>query len=153
MDVARNVGAAVAFTLSDGFCVDRNRAEFLDLVEKRIDILFANEAEICSLYEVETIEEAADLVAGHCAIACLTQSEKGSLILSRDGTRLRIPAVPTNLVDTTGAGDLFAAGFLASWSRRRRSDLPSRSAASAGPHGTCRRGRLKLASKTEGMTE
>jgi sugar/nucleoside kinase (ribokinase family) len=117
MDVARNVGAAVAFTLSDGFCVDRHRAEFLDLVQKRIDILFANEAEICSLYEVETIEEAADLVAGHCAIACLTQSEKGSLILGRDGTRLRIPAVPATLVDTTGAGDLFAAGFLASWSR------------------------------------
>ena len=117
MDVARNVGAAVAFTLSDGFCVDRHRSEFLDLVEKRIDILFANEAEICSLYEVETIEEAADLVEGHCAIACLTQSEKGSLILGRDGERIRIPAAPADIVDSTGAGDLFAAGFLASWSR------------------------------------
>jgi sugar/nucleoside kinase (ribokinase family) len=112
MDAGRDAGAKVAFTLSDSFCVDRHRAEFLELAEHRIDILFANEAEILSLYEVDTFEEAADRVAGHCEIACLTRSEKGSVVITAAGERIEVPAHPTQVVDTTGAGDLYASGFL-----------------------------------------
>ena len=117
MDSAHAAGTPVSFTLSDGFCVDRHREEFLDLVEGRIDILFANESEICSLYEVDDFDEAARRVRGHCAIACLTRSEKGSVILTADGDRADVAPVPAEVVDTTGAGDHYAAGFLAGWSR------------------------------------
>lgn len=112
MEAARGSGGKVAFTLSDSFCVDRHRAEFVDLAENHIDILFGNEAEICSLYETDSFEEAAERVAGHCEIACLTRSEKGSVIITADGARISVPASPVELVDTTGAGDLYASGFL-----------------------------------------
>ena len=112
MEAARAAGGKVAFTLSDSFCVDRHRAEFVDLAENHVDILFGNEAEICSLYETDSFEEAAERVAGHCEIACLTRSEKGSVIITGDGARISVPAAPVDLVDTTGAGDLYAAGFL-----------------------------------------
>lgn len=112
MEGARASGGKVSFTLSDSFCVDRHRAEFVDLAENHIDILFGNEAEICSLYETDSFEEAAERVAGHCEIACLTRSEKGSVIITADGARISVPAAPSNLVDTTGAGDLYSAGFL-----------------------------------------
>jgi sugar/nucleoside kinase (ribokinase family) len=117
MDGAHDAGTPVAFTLSDGFCVDRHRAEFLELVEHRVDILFANEVEICSLYEVDDFDEAAQRVRGHCAIACLTRSELGSVVLTADGGRIDQPAVASHVVDTTGAGDLYAAGFLAGWAQ------------------------------------
>jgi sugar/nucleoside kinase (ribokinase family) len=117
MDAAHDIGTPVSFTLSDGFCVDRHRAEFLDLVEHRVDILFANSDEICSLYQVDDFEEAARRVSGHCSIACLTRSEKGSVILTAEGDRIDIPAAPAMVVDTTGAGDLYAAGFLAGWAQ------------------------------------
>ncbi len=112
---AREAGTRVSFTLSDGFCVDRHRAEFLELIAGDVDILFANESEICSLYETAEFEEAVSKVVGHVAIACLTRSEHGSIILTADGDRIEIPAVPATLVDTTGAGDLYAAGFLSGW--------------------------------------
>ena len=105
----------MAFTLSDSFCVDRHRAEFLDLVADHVDILFANEAEICSLYEVDDFEEAVRRVAGHVGIACLTRSERGSVVITSDGARVDTPAAATDVVDTTGAGDLYAAGFLSRW--------------------------------------
>ena len=109
---AHNAGVKVAFTLSDSFCVGRYRAEFLDLVEKHVDILFANEHEILSLYEVSTFDEALQKVRGHCEIAALTRSEKGSVILRGDEVHV-IDAVPgVKVVDTTGAGDAYAAGFL-----------------------------------------
>ncbi|MCX7620293.1 MAG: adenosine kinase [Acidimicrobiales bacterium] len=113
MDVARDAGKKVAFTLSDPFCVDRHRDEFLELAEHRVDILFANEPEICALYATEAWEEAARRVSEHCEIACLTRSEKGSVIVSAAGDHIEIPAFPVDeVIDTTGAGDLYAAGFL-----------------------------------------
>ncbi len=112
MDIAHRAGNRTALALSDGFCVERHRAEFLDLVEHRVDVLFANEVEITSLYEVDTFDEALQHVAGHCEIACLTRSEKGSVIVTRDEVHV-IDAHPVErVVDTTGAGDLYAAGFL-----------------------------------------
>lgn len=112
MDVAHRAGNKTALALSDSFCVERHRAEFLDLVEHRVDVLFANELEITSLYEVDTFDEALQHVAGHCEIACLTRSGKGSVIVSRDEVHV-IDAHPVErVVDTTGAGDLYASGFL-----------------------------------------
>ena len=113
MDTAKAAGHRVAFTLSDPFCVDRHRAEFLELAEHSVDILFANESEICSLYETDHWDTAVAKVAGHCEIACLTRSELGSMIVTGDGQRITVPAHPVDaVVDTTGAGDLYAAGFL-----------------------------------------
>jgi len=113
MEAAHAAGKKVAFTLSDSFCVDRHRGDFLELAEHHIDILFANESEICSLYETDDFDKAAAAVAGHCELACLTRSEKGSSIIAADGARHDVPAHPVEkVIDTTGAGDLFAAGFL-----------------------------------------
>lgn len=113
MDVARGAGKKVSFTLSDSFCVDRHRTDFLELAEHKVDILFANEAELLSLYQVDDWETAADLVTGHCEIACLTRSEHGSVVITADGQRIEVPAkLVGGVVDTTGAGDQYAAGFL-----------------------------------------
>jgi sugar/nucleoside kinase (ribokinase family) len=109
---AHEAGNRVAFTLSDGFCVDRHRAEFLDLVEHHVDVLFANEVEITSLYEVDEFDDALQRVQYHCEIAALTRSEKGSLIVTRDEVHLVDAHPAEHVVDTTGAGDLYAAGFL-----------------------------------------
>jgi len=109
---AHEAGVKVSFTLSDSFCVARYRAEFLELVDKHVDILFANEHEILSLYEVENFDDALQKVRGHCEIAALTRSEKGSVVLRGDEVHV-IDAVPgVKVVDTTGAGDAYAAGFL-----------------------------------------
>jgi sugar/nucleoside kinase (ribokinase family) len=111
-DRAIAAGGKVSFALSDGFCVDRHRAEFHDLLTSRIDILFANEDEICSLYEVDDFDAAAALVQGSCAVAVLTRSGKGSLLVTPD-EMIEVAAEPVEeVVDTTGAGDLYAAGFL-----------------------------------------
>jgi sugar/nucleoside kinase (ribokinase family) len=111
-DIAAKAGRKVALTLSDAFCVGRHRAEFLDLVRNSVDILFANESEVTSLYETTSFDEAASRAQADTKLAALTRSEKGSLILG-DGKAIRIPAVPVEaVVDTTGAGDLYAAGFL-----------------------------------------
>ncbi|GHF14893.1 adenosine kinase [Kordiimonas sediminis] len=111
MKIAKANGKQVAFTLSDSFCVDRFRSEFIDLVENHIDILFANEAEITSLFQVDSFEEALEKLRPHVRVAALTRSEKGCIILSKEETH-QIDAAPATVVDTTGAGDLFAAGFL-----------------------------------------
>ena len=109
---AHDAGNRVAFTLSDAFCVERHRAEFVDLVASEVDVLFANEAEITSLYEVEHFDDALQHVQHHCEIAALTRSEKGAVVVTRDEVHV-IDAHPVaHVVDTTGAGDQFAAGFL-----------------------------------------
>ncbi len=114
---ANAAGRTVALTLSDGFCVDRHRDAFLAMVEHHVDLLFANEAEILSLYQTDSFDEAAERVRHHGAIAALTRSELGSVIVTEDDT-ITVPAHPVDeLVDTTGAGDLYAAGFLFGYSR------------------------------------
>jgi sugar/nucleoside kinase (ribokinase family) len=110
--IASKAGRKVALTLSDGFCVDRHRAEFLDLIQSGVGILFANESEITSLYETRSFDEAAARAAADTPLAVLTRSAKGSLIID-SGTSYEIPVDPVaKVVDTTGAGDLYAAGFL-----------------------------------------
>jgi sugar/nucleoside kinase (ribokinase family) len=111
-EIAAKAGRQVALTLSDPFCVDRHRAEFLKLIRSSVDILFANEAEIASLYQTGSFDEAARHAQADTKLAALTRSEKGSVILS-PGNSLVIAAAPVSeVVDTTGAGDLYAAGFL-----------------------------------------
>jgi fructokinase len=117
--VARANGAEVALSLSDAFCVERHRDSFQELVDGHVDILFANEMEITSLYKANSFEEAADQVRGRCRVAALTRSEQGSLILNGDGTHRVEPFKLGPLVDTTGAGDLYAAGFLHAYCQGR----------------------------------
>jgi sugar/nucleoside kinase (ribokinase family) len=122
--LAHAAGRKVALTLSDPFCVDRHRSAFLDLVRHHVDILFANEAEICALYHVSDFDAALRHVVGHCEIAALTRSAKGSVLVSNGGTHA-IDALPVKggVVDTTGAGDLYASGVLHGLSRGF--DLPT----------------------------
>jgi sugar/nucleoside kinase (ribokinase family) len=118
--ISHAAGRKVALSLSDPFCIGRHRAGFRDLVDGHVDILFANEAEICSLYETDDFAAAAAAVRGHVAIAALTRSASGSVILA-DGAEHHIAAAPVaRVVDTTGAGDLYASGFLHGLTR----DLP-----------------------------
>jgi adenosine kinase len=112
-EIAHKAGRKVALTLSDSFCVDRYRAEFLDLIRKgTVDIVFANEHELRSLYETADFDSAAKALRGDAKLAVVTRSEKGCAVISRDGVEA-VQAMPIDkVVDVTGAGDLFAAGFL-----------------------------------------
>lgn len=110
-EVAHQAGHRVALTLSDPFCVERHREDFQNLVAHHVDILFANEEEIKSLYQQGRFEDAAQIVAGKCDIAVLTRSEKGAAVITRDKQHI-IKAEQTKVIDSTGAGDQFAAGFL-----------------------------------------
>ena len=110
--IAHESGHQVSLTLSDPFCVDRHREAFKDLVQNHVDILFANEDELISLYETQDLDGALQRVERECAIAAITRSEKGSIIIN-SGQAYRIDAEPVaQVVDTTGAGDAYAAGFL-----------------------------------------
>jgi sugar/nucleoside kinase (ribokinase family) len=113
IDVARKAGRKVAFTLSDMFCVDRHRDGFLALIDEgRIDVLFANQGEIEALAGVPHLDTAVAAFADRVETLVVTRSEDGALA-ARGGQRVDVPAEPIGkLVDTTGAGDLFAAGFL-----------------------------------------
>jgi len=109
--LAHGAGRKVSLSLSDSFCVQRHHDSFLSLVAGHVDILFANESEIQALYNTD-FEGALAAVRGHCEVAVLTRSEKGAVVLSGDQV-FEVPAARVEqVVDTTGAGDLFAAGFL-----------------------------------------
>lgn len=110
--IAHDAGRSVALTLSDGFCVDRHRDEFRDLVANHVDVLFANEDEILSLYQVSEFDEALQAVRAQVRVAALTRSEKGSVVVGGDEVHVLDAEPIDRLADTTGAGDLYAAGFL-----------------------------------------
>ncbi len=110
--IARASGRLTSITLSDSFCVERHRADWLDLIKSSIDIVFANESEITSLYQTQNFDGAATAIARDCPLAVLTRGELGSVVV-QDNERIVVPAFPiAKMVDATGAGDLFAAGFL-----------------------------------------
>jgi fructokinase len=115
---SRAAGRQVALSLSDPFCVDRHRTAFRELVRGDIDILFANEAEICSLYQTEDFDGAVAQLREEVALAALTRSAAGSVII-RGTERIAVAAAPAIVVDTTGAGDAYAAGFLAGYTAGR----------------------------------
>ena len=119
-DIAHKAGRRVALTLSDAFCVGRYRGEFLDLIRKgTVDILFANESELLSLYETSDFDTAVKALRGDAKLAVVTRSEKGCVVVSRDAVEA-VQAMPVGqVVDVTGAGDLFAAGFLVGLARRK----------------------------------
>jgi sugar/nucleoside kinase (ribokinase family) len=111
-DAAHAAGRLVSITLSDSFCVDRYRDEFRALVRDKVDILFGNESEIKSLYQVDSFDAALEATRKEAKIAALTRSEKGSVVVKGSETHA-VPTAPVaRVVDTTGAGDLYASGFL-----------------------------------------
>ena len=116
--IAHRASRKVALTLSDAFCVDRYRAEFLDLIRKgTVDIMFANERELHSLYETADFDTAVKALRGDAKLAVVTRSEKGCVVVTRGGVEA-VQAMPIErVVDVTGAGDLFAAGFLVGLAR------------------------------------
>ena len=116
--IAHRNGRRVALTLSDAFCVDRYRSEFLDLIRKgTVDIVFANEHELRSLYETADFETGAKALREDAKLAVVTRSEKGCVVIDKAGMTA-VPAAPVEQVaDVTGAGDLFAAGFLVGLAR------------------------------------
>ncbi len=118
--IAHGAGRKVALTLSDAFCVGRYRAEFLDLIKTgTVDLVFANESELKSLYETADFDTAAAALRADARLAVVTRSEKGCVVIGKDATVV-VPAAPIGkLVDATGAGDLFAAGFMFGMARGR----------------------------------
>ncbi len=116
--IAHEAGRKVALTMSDAFCVDRWRDEFLQLMRTRtVDLIFANEAELHSLYQTSDFDTAVKALRADIDVAVVTRSEKGCLVVGPDGAEA-VSAFPVErVVDTTGAGDLFAAGFLSGLAR------------------------------------
>ena len=113
IEVARGAGRKVAFTLSDVFCVEGHRDDFKALLNGHVDVMFGNEHEICALYQTTNLDDAMQELARHATVSVVTRSAKGAVVLA-NGERTVVAAEPVDtVVDTTGAGDLFAAGFLA----------------------------------------
>lgn len=121
-ELAHRAGRRVALSLSDSFCVDRHRADFLRLVAGHVDILFANEEEIMSLYEVSGLDKALRQVGTQCELAAVTLGARGSVIVQGDRIEEVAADATRGVVDTTGAGDLYASGFL--FGLVRGEDLP-----------------------------
>ncbi len=116
-EIAHKHNRQVSLTLSDSFCVDRHRSDFRALISDEIDILFGNEAELLALYETDTFEFAVTRLRQDCIVAAITRSELGSVVVTKDGV-VEVAAQPVaQVVDTTGAGDLYAAGFLYGYTR------------------------------------
>lgn len=111
-NIAKSAGRMVSLSLSDPFCVERHRVDFLDLVKNHVNILFANEDEIISLYQLKDFDAAIEAVRADCDIAVLTRGEKGSVAVRDDEVHIVKAEPVTKVVDTTGAGDAYAAGFL-----------------------------------------
>jgi sugar/nucleoside kinase (ribokinase family) len=110
--IAHEAGQRVALSLSDPFCVERYRDEFREFVSHGVDILFANEQEILALYQASSFDEALQHVRSECQIAALTRGARGSVVVAGDEVHIVDAAPVEHVVDTTGAGDLFASGFL-----------------------------------------
>lgn len=117
--VAHGAGRMVSLSLSDPFCVDRHRVDFADLVANHVDILFANEAELCSLYQTDNFDDAIRASRGHCRVAAITRGAKGSVVIAGEDAIVVGAAPVAQVVDTTGAGDLYAAGFLHGFTQGR----------------------------------
>lgn len=117
--IAKASGNEVSLTLSDSFCVDRHRDSFLELIKRDVDILFANEDEIKSLYQVDHFDDALQHVRHDCKLAALTRSGAGSVVVNGEEIHVVGSQKVERVVDTTGAGDLYAAGFLAAYTRGR----------------------------------
>ena len=116
-ELAHSAGREISLSLSDPFCVDRHRADFAELTNRHVDILFANEEEIMSLYLAETFDEALAAVRGQCKIAALTRNAEGCVIASGNEVFTVAAETVDEVVDTTGAGDAFAAGFLVGYTQ------------------------------------
>jgi sugar/nucleoside kinase (ribokinase family) len=129
--IAHQADRMVALSLSDPFCVDRHRDDFLALVDRHVDVLFANEDEIVSLYQEHSFDGALQRVRNHCPIAVLTRSEKGAVVVVGDDVHVVDAEPVANVVDTTGAGDAYAAGFLWGLTRGLRLEVSARIAAIA----------------------
>lgn len=115
--IAHEASRKVSLTLSDPFCVGRHREDFLTLVSDHVDLLFANEDEALALFEVEDVAAAVQQLRGRCETSVITRGPNGALVVQGDLV-VEVPAEPgVNVVDTTGAGDLFAAGFLHGWTQ------------------------------------
>lgn len=112
VEYAKKHGCKVSFSLSDAFCVERHREEFLELINNDIDILFCNMDELKSLFETDDENEAIDQITGKCEISAVTKGALGSIVIGRNGISEISPTKGINVVDTTGAGDLYASGFL-----------------------------------------
>jgi sugar/nucleoside kinase (ribokinase family) len=117
--VAHAAGREVSLTLSDSFCVDRHRDDFRALVEDEVDILFGNEEELCSLYELDTFEAAVAAVRRDSSLAVITRGPAGASVITRDSIVDVAAERVDQVLDTTGAGDLFAAGFLFGYTNGR----------------------------------
>ena len=157
--VAHSAGRMVSLTLSDSFCVDRHRDDFRSLVSDEVDLLFGNESELIALYQTDTFEQAVAELRRHCQLAAVTVGAEGSVIVTADEL-IQVPAVPVRkVIDTTGAGDLYAAGFLHGLTpataqrvrplridRGRRGDLPrgSPAAGRAAYAGRCDQRRVAM---------
>ncbi|RMH48923.1 MAG: adenosine kinase [Alphaproteobacteria bacterium] len=111
MAAARAAGGKVSLTLSDPFCVNRHRDAFADIIDEHVDLLFCNEHELAAMYPAPTLQASLDIAASHAETVVCTASERGAYV-ARGADRFHVDAVPARVVDATGAGDLFAAGFL-----------------------------------------